>query len=102
MAYRSDTSVSVAVDWARHLDLIDDGLEHDVLPEEDISPAGAVDLLAEDVERERRNFMWTESGAPLPALSDADEEKLAAPPIPEPTDDELERSVASAPAAHMR
>lgn len=39
MAWRSDTSVSAAVDVSRALDLIDDGLEGDVLPEEDVSPA---------------------------------------------------------------
>ena len=98
MAWRSDTAPSAAVDWSKHLDIVDDGLEDDVLPEEDVSPAagyqqnevldeGGSNIFEEisELERERRAFLWNDLGPSL-AIDD-DEEDLSPPPIPSTTEE---------------
>ena len=99
MAHRSDTSASVAVDFSRHLELLADGLEQDVLPEEDVSPAGAAGGyqallegasagLFEDIpelERERRALEWHDLA---PLVGGGEDDVLAdAPPLPPPPPD---------------
>lgn len=99
MAWRTDTAVSAAVDFGRHLDIIDDGLDDEPLPDEVVAPAAGAEppapvvldehganifLEVDEVERERRAFEWADPG---PSLLDTAEgappEDVPLPPLPE-------------------
>jgi hypothetical protein len=115
--WRSDAGVSVAVDFSRHLDLIDDGLEGDELPQDDLAPAppGLAAALADDLpgvfaevseaERERREWSWDDGGGPL-LVPERDEPEPPPPPPPFPEGGTAEALAAAAspnaPAAAMR
>ena len=102
MSHLSDHSLSAALDLSRCLDLLDDGLEGDVLPEEDVSPAGAGGVqapallvdggyagpLMEDMtelERERRAQEWHDL-APVEGAAEDDVLAEPEPPPPPPPD----------------